>query len=191
MNKATSQVLEFHKEFNQPIGDKIAFPDGERMKLRMILIQEEAREILEGIKDRDLPNVLKELCDLQYVLLGTVIEFGMQDVFQYAFDEVQASNMSKLSPNYEEALKQAVIISDETGVLTKINENENGSCYITRLSDDKVLKPSSYMAANMDQFFDSSVVVEFEEVKDDPTENYGNREFDRDDEGYESDERHG
>ena len=184
MNKATAQVLEFHKEFNQPIGDKIAFPDGERMNLRINLMIEELDEIREGVGKRDLPNVLKEFCDLQFVLLGSVIEFGMQDVFQYAFDEVFASNMSKSLPNHEEALKHAKSITIEKQIITKINEGKNGSFYITRLSDDKVLKPSSYMAANMDQFFDGG-------TKDDPTENYGNREFDNDYDGYNSGEGHG
>jgi predicted HAD superfamily Cof-like phosphohydrolase len=39
---------------------------------------------------------LKELCDLQYVLTGTVVSLGLADIFDEAFERVHDSNMSKL-----------------------------------------------------------------------------------------------
>ncbi len=46
-----------------------------------------------------LSALLKELCDLQYVLSGTADELGWTPIFDAAFRRVHASNMSKLDDN--------------------------------------------------------------------------------------------
>lgn len=101
----TEQVTEFHKAFKMPIGtvkakefDEYRFAQivpGEktatRLKLRLDLIREEYAEVL-GAQSQE--EVLKEVCDLVYVLVGLCVETGWD--FDTAFERVHESNMSKL-----------------------------------------------------------------------------------------------
>lgn len=64
--------------------------------LRLALITEELAELAEASLERDNEGALDALCDLQYVLDGTVLAYGMDDVADEAFRRVHASNMSKL-----------------------------------------------------------------------------------------------
>jgi len=67
--------------------------------LRARLMIEELAEVLDAMIDGDLEDVLKELCDLQYVLDGTFLAFGLDRLKIPAFREVHRSNMSKLDDN--------------------------------------------------------------------------------------------
>lgn len=67
--------------------------------LRMQLMVEELAEILDSILRRDLPNLLRELMDEQYVLDGTLLSFGMGHLKLLAFNEVHRANMDKLGPD--------------------------------------------------------------------------------------------
>lgn len=49
-----------------------------------------------AVEDGDLVEVLDALCDIQYVLDGTFLEFGLHDFKLDAMGEVHSSNMSKL-----------------------------------------------------------------------------------------------
>ena len=93
------------------------YDDLDVLRLRMSLLREELREVeeeagniedviyqgvIEGeVSQEDLKRVkaalLKELCDLQYVLSGFVVTFGLH--FDEAFKRVHESNMSKLGPD--------------------------------------------------------------------------------------------
>lgn len=44
-------------------------------------------------------EVADALADIHYVLMGTVLEFGLQDKYPEIFREVHRSNMSKLDEN--------------------------------------------------------------------------------------------
>ena len=56
--------------------------------------------------NNDLIEVADALGDMLYILCGTIIEHGMQDLIEDVFDEIQKSNMSKLgldgNPIYRE-----------------------------------------------------------------------------------------
>ena len=97
------QVAEFHKTFQHPILDNPTIPDEKRCALRVSLIAEELKELEEAIKDKDIVEIADALCDIQYVLSGAVLEFGLGEKFKALFDEVQRSNMSKACDNEEEA----------------------------------------------------------------------------------------
>lgn len=99
MKKQLNQVAEFHEAFGVPNLDNAQIPDLERVVLRVKLIQEELDELKEGLEENNLIEVADALTDIQYVLLGTVLEFGLQDKFEALFDEVHRSNMSKLDEN--------------------------------------------------------------------------------------------
>jgi predicted HAD superfamily Cof-like phosphohydrolase len=64
--------------------------------LRLQLIQEELSELALALSQKRIVNVLDALADLQYVISGTVLAFGLQNKFDAAFQEVHLSNMSKL-----------------------------------------------------------------------------------------------
>jgi predicted HAD superfamily Cof-like phosphohydrolase len=128
-------VTEFHRSFgldcpsNPPLR-----ADPEKIRLRMRLIREEFDEVMAELTilsrtglDPDatvarLRLLLKELCDLRYVVDGTAVSLGLP--MEAAFAEVHRSNMSKLG------LDGRPIIRD----------------------DGKVLKGSNYSAANMSLF---------------------------------------
>ena len=66
------------------------------MNLRFSLMDEENKEYLDAIKNNDMIEVADALGDMLYILCGTIITHGMQDVIDEVFEEIQRSNMSKL-----------------------------------------------------------------------------------------------
>lgn len=67
--------------------------------LRLQLMVEELSEVAEAMSRRDLPDLLHELCDLRYVADGSVLSFGLGDLFSAGFSLVHEANMSKLGPD--------------------------------------------------------------------------------------------
>jgi predicted HAD superfamily Cof-like phosphohydrolase len=100
---ALNQVAEFHRTFKHPIKKAPAIPEKKRCDLRVALIREELEELEAAIENNDLVEVADALCDIQYVLSGAVLEFGMGEKFRDLFDEVQRSNMSKSCATKQEA----------------------------------------------------------------------------------------
>lgn len=98
MKKQLKQVLGFHKKFKDidPQHPTIDIPHI-RKKMRIKLMQEELAEVVEAIENNhDISELAKELADLMYVALGTVCAYGLQNKFEEIFNEVHASNMSKI-----------------------------------------------------------------------------------------------
>ena len=99
MKKQIEQVKAFHTAFKVNVESQPVIPKEERCQLRFKLLKEELEEFQEAYQNNDLVEVADALVDLQYILLGSVLEFGLQDKFVELFDEVQRSNMSKLDDN--------------------------------------------------------------------------------------------
>ena len=59
-------------------------------------MHEENEEYLDAANNNDIIEVADALGDMLYILCGTIIEHGMQDIIEPIFDEIQKSNMSKL-----------------------------------------------------------------------------------------------
>lgn len=99
INKCFKQVTEFHETYNLPVGTVkisdnpkyITKEDAERIQLRYKLNAEEFKEL---VRAENCEQVMKESCDLIYVILGSFVEFGWD--FDEAFKRVHESNMSKL-----------------------------------------------------------------------------------------------
>lgn len=89
------QVREWHDKFGVPNLSKPTLPK-DRVQLRLEILEEEVRELREAVETGDLIETIDALTDIQYVLDGTYLEFGMADIKDEAFARVQASNMSKL-----------------------------------------------------------------------------------------------
>ena len=142
-----NQVAEFHKTFNAPILDTPQIPAKERAALRVSLLQEELDELKKAIDDNDLTEVADALCDLQYVLSGAVLEFGLGEKFVELFNEVQRSNMSKACDNEVQA-QETVEFYKAKG--TDAYYEKSGDKYnVHRVADNKVLKNKYYSAADL------------------------------------------
>jgi len=102
-----SKVGVFMKTFGQEVKNKPSFSSDKINKLRVDLIKEELEEFTEAIKNKDLLEVADALTDILYVTYGAGHAFGID--LDKCFDEVQNSNMSKLSeegkPIYNESGK--------------------------------------------------------------------------------------
>lgn len=93
------RVDEFHKAYDMPRGTvtmsddfaQLTQEDADRIKLRFELNAEEFRELVTAETPAE---IMKEACDLVYVILGMFVEFGWD--FDEAFRRVHESNMSKL-----------------------------------------------------------------------------------------------
>lgn len=97
MSKTTLEsVQEFHETYGLPVEDAPTIADAKTNTLRINLLEEEVDELKEALENGDMVEVLDALTDIQYVLDGAYLSFGLQAVKQAAFDEVHASNMSKL-----------------------------------------------------------------------------------------------
>jgi predicted HAD superfamily Cof-like phosphohydrolase len=126
MKKSTlEQVREFHETYGLPVESRPNITDPKTNELRINLLAEELEELQQALKDGDVVEVLDALTDLQYVLDGAYLSFGLHDVKDAAFAEVHASNMSKLG--------------------------EDGKP-IRRESDGKVMKGPHYFKPDISQF---------------------------------------
>lgn len=128
MSKTTlEQVKEFHETYGLPVKDSPDISDAKTNALRVNLLAEELEELQEALADGDIVEVLDALTDLQYVLDGAYLSFGLHKVKEAAFEEVQRSNMSKLG--------------------------EDGKP-IVRPEDGKILKGPNYFKPDIAQFID-------------------------------------
>jgi predicted HAD superfamily Cof-like phosphohydrolase len=150
MNKINvlNQVAEFHQIFDAPILDEPQIPSEQRCELRVNLLQEELNELSEAIKNNDIVEIADALCDLQYVLSGAVLEFGLGDKFVELFNEVQRSNMSKACDSMQEAIATLSHYKQKDGTEGYYKE-VNGKWVVYRNGDNKVLKSVSYSPANL------------------------------------------
>ena len=89
-------------------------------------MQEENEEYLKAVYDEDLVEVADALGDQLYILCGTILKHGMQDIILKVFDEIHASNMSKVGEDGKPVLRE----------------------------DGKILKGPNYFKPNLKQFID-------------------------------------
>ena len=123
MNPIIASLLEFNNAFEIPKLENPEIGSEELIELRIKLLQEEVAEYAEAARGVDLVEVLDALADIAYILAGTVINHGMQHVFDDAFAEVHRSNMAKLVDGK-----------------------------VLRREDGKVMKPENWQPPNLSQF---------------------------------------
>lgn len=145
---ALNQVAEFHKTFKHPIEPEPIIPAPGRCQLRVELIAEELKELQQAIADKDMVEIADALCDIQYVLSGAVLEFGLGEKFTTLFDEVQRSNMSKTCSSMEEAEATRAHYKQTKNVESYIVE-EGDKFLVYRSSDNKTLKSINYSPADL------------------------------------------
>ena len=126
MKKQIESVKKFHNTYKLGYSKTpIANLGNSKNKLRFSLMSEENEEYLEAANNDDIIEVADALGDMLYILCGTIIEHGMQDIIEDVFDEIQRSNMSKLGEDGEPIYRM----------------------------DGKVLKGPNYFKPNFKKFF--------------------------------------
>lgn len=158
----TEIVREFHERFGHIIKPTPALDVQSRDLLRYNLLEEEVIELKEAIIKEDLVEVLDALVDIQYVLSGAILHFGLQNIFDQAFQEVHRSNMSKACETQQEAL-DTIEYYRERGIDSDyIPDEDLGVYFVLRKSDGKILKSINYSPANLKQFLEvkKEIVIE-------------------------------
>ncbi len=145
---ALNMVAEFHRTFQHPVLDSPQIPAPERAQLRVNLLEEELNEFRQAIEKGNIVEVADALCDLQYVLAGAILEFGLGEKFPDLFAEVQRSNMSKACKSEEEALATQQYHLERDG--TRSYVRRVGDLWLVfRESDNKTLKSVNYSPARL------------------------------------------
>lgn len=142
-----NQVAEFHTTFNHPIQDKPTIPSLERCILRVNLLQEELNELKEALEKKDIVEVADALGDLEYVLSGAVLEFGLASSFEKIFNRIHESNMSKACDTEHEALQTCNFYRDRN--VPCFYENVEGKYVVYRTEDRKILKSIFYSPVDL------------------------------------------
>jgi predicted HAD superfamily Cof-like phosphohydrolase len=147
---ALNLVADFHRTFKHPILDRPQIPAEDRCKLRVALIDEELKELEVAILEKDIVAVADALCDIQYVLSGAILEFGLGEKFKALFEEVQRSNMSKACTSEDEARATVKHYLNKDG--TECYYKQEGDKWLVyRKSDNKTIKSVGYSPANLER----------------------------------------
>ncbi len=145
-----NDVAAFHRTFHLPVLDTPTIPDENRCALRINLLQEELDELKEAIAQNDITAVADALSDLQYVLSGAILEFGLGAKFKALFEEVQRSNMSKVCEDLVTAEETITFYKEKDGTQGFIEESHTGFL-VYRTTDKKVLKSVRYSPADLER----------------------------------------
>ena len=143
-----NQVAEFHRTFRHPVQEAPCIPARERCNLRVSLLAEELQELKQAIEDNNLVEIADALCDLQYVLSGAILEFGLADKFKALFDEVHRSNMSKACKSEEEA-QNTIQHYQKNHQCDAYHREEESLFLVYRRNDNKTLKSINYSPADI------------------------------------------
>jgi predicted HAD superfamily Cof-like phosphohydrolase len=146
---ALVSVAAFHKLFRCPILDQPTLPAAERCELRVSLLKEEVQELQVAIQENDLVEVADALADIQYVLSGAVLEFGMGGIFKHLFNEVHRSNMSKACATLEEAEATGIHYRQNKATESYIKQMSDSQWLVYREGDHKALKSVQYSPASL------------------------------------------
>ena len=88
MKNKLSAVTAFHKAFGLGVNNTPTTEIDEAiMNLRFSLMDEENKEYLDAMKNKDLIEEADALGDMLYILCGTIITHGMQDVIDEVFED--------------------------------------------------------------------------------------------------------
>ena len=148
-----SEVEEFNATMGKPNNYEPIIPEEKEWMFVYNFILEELEEYKHACETNDIVEVLDALCDIAYVSIGNgAMLHGLKDKLWPAYQEVQASNMSKACINEEEAQATVELRSKEQG--EECHYEKVGDYFIVyRSRDRKVMKNSNYFRPNLKQFF--------------------------------------
>ncbi|HEK19955.1 nucleoside triphosphate pyrophosphohydrolase family protein [Mucilaginibacter sp.] len=146
--ESLNKVAEFHRTFKHPILNNPTIPDKKRCDLRVALLAEEVKELQDAVADNNIVEIADALCDIQYVLAGAILEFGLADKFKELFDEVHRSNMSKACNSADEASQTIAHYKAKEGCEAYMHQ-EDERFLVYRSHDNKTLKSVNYSPADL------------------------------------------
>ena len=165
-----NEVEDFNDTFGKPNNYKPVIPNKKEWMFVYDFIMEELQEYKEACEKGDIVEVLDALCDITYVSLGNgVMLHGLKGHIWKAYQEVQASNMSKSCATEQEAIDTVTVRSNEQK--EECHYETVGDRYVVYHSRDrKVMKSINYFKPNLKQFFE-------EEPTESTAEDFDNAPF--------------
>jgi hypothetical protein len=147
------EVEEFNYLMGKPNNYEPVIPERKEWEFVYNFILEELEEYREACERGDIVEVLDALCDIAYVATGNgTMLHGLKSKIWPAYQEVQASNLSKACKTEEEAIATVEKRSIEQG--EACHYEKVGEVYIVyRSRDRKVMKNINYFRPNLRQFF--------------------------------------
>jgi hypothetical protein len=148
-----SEVEEFNAVMGKPNNYDPVIPDEKEWMFVYNFILEELEEYKHACETGDIVEVLDALCDITYVSLGNgAMLHGLKDKVWPAYQEVQASNLSKACTSEEEAQETVRVRSAEQE--EPCHYEQVGKYFIVyRTRDRKVMKNINYFRPDLTQFF--------------------------------------
>jgi len=157
-----NEVEEFNRTFGKPNNYKPTIPNKKEWMFVYDFIQEELAEYKEACEKGDIVEILDALCDIAYVSLGNgTMLHGLKDKIWPAYQEVQASNMSKACTTEEEAIQSVSQRSKEQGEACHFEKVKEGRYIVYRTRDLKVMKSINYFRPDLHQFFSDDELQKF------------------------------
>ena len=147
------EVEEFNHTMGKPNNYKPTIPTRKEWKFVYDFVLEELEEYREACERGDIVEILDALCDITYVSLGNgAMLHGLKDKVWPAYQEVQASNMSKSCADETEAELTVKVRSEEQG--EKCHYEKVGDRFVVyRSRDRKVMKSINYFRPNLKKYF--------------------------------------
>ena len=148
-----NEVEEFNRTFGKPNNYEPTIPEKKEWQFVYDFILEELEEYKEACERGDIVEILDALCDIAYVSLGNgTMLHGLKDKIWPAYQEVQASNMSKACKTEGEAIQTVSQRAKEQG--EECHYEKIGDYYVVyRSRDRKVMKALDYFRPDLKQFF--------------------------------------
>jgi predicted HAD superfamily Cof-like phosphohydrolase len=152
-----SEVEEFNTVMGKPNNYTPVIPDEKEWMFVYNFILEELEEYKHACETGNITEVLDALCDITYVSLGNgAMLHGLKDKVWPAYQEVQASNLSKACSSEEEAQETVRVRSAEQK--EPCHYEKVGEYYIVyRSSDRKVMKNINYFRPDLSQFLTNNI----------------------------------
>ena len=161
-----SEVETFNRTFGKPNNYEPTIPEKKEWQFVYDFILEELEEYKEACETGNIVEVLDALCDIAYVSLGNgTMLHGLKDKIWPAYQEVQASNMSKACVSKKEALDTISLRSKEQGEACHFEKLEEGRYIVYRTRDRKVMKSINYFRPDLSQFFETEELARFYKVE--------------------------
>jgi predicted HAD superfamily Cof-like phosphohydrolase len=147
------EVEKFNALMGKPNNYEPTVPERKEWEFVYNFILEELEEYREACEKGDIVEVLDALCDITYVATGNgTMLHGLKDKIWPAYQEVQASNLSKACQTEDEAKATVIQRSSEQG--EECHYEKVGDYFIVyRSRDRKVMKNVNYFKPNLKQFF--------------------------------------
>lgn len=99
MRKEINNLVEFNEAFGISYPKSPLLVGAKTQEFRVNLLLEELEEYRVANTKGDITEVFDAILDMMYVLYGTALEHGFQNILEEGFRVVHSSNMSKLDVN--------------------------------------------------------------------------------------------